>query len=824
MKPLFRPSLVGVLRLLAAASVSPAGAAVGPVVVRVSDWAVMPFSGNVSTATGNPGYMARVNFLKEEPGGTGRMWTCDLNGNLHIFDKAGTPATRSAQMLAQAAARTAYLDFNGQSATADPAEKANVPNAAGTSTSQQAPNGLFPLFTKKSGYANGLVTFEFDPAFESNGRFYTVHIEATSSDGAAGRLPVTTKFPGFNAAGYTTTAVVHPAGAANSDSRHAVLVEWTDSNLANATFEGTARELLRIRYNGRIHPLGDIAFHPTAQPGDPEWGVMYLASGDGGAGESNATGDDGFPWLSSGDRHFSPQRLDSLVGKILRIIPDLSLHGATSSLSANGRYRIPDDNPFTDSVTFPGARKEVWTLGHRNPHRFFWITPPGDPSARMLAVTEIGLHAWEEVNLLKAGKNYGYAEREGPQALVISTSSGSNQTMAPLPSPDTLPVQLTANTFAPGGAAPEYPVIAYPHDAAHGDAISSGFVYQGAAIPALHGKFVFGDITTGRLFCCDPADMFGADDGTAATTAAIQPVELLWDDPNDSPDLGVQAYDRFFEIAEKSYDARGGLDLDLPGGATISGTGRADIRIAVDAAGELFVTSKSDGMIRSLGAVPPPVFTTQPADQWIAAGADAGFTAAATGTPAPDLRWQRLPADGGGWQDLADDSVCSGTRTATLQLEDPGNERSGDRYRCVASCSGTEAYSTEAVLELKTIPNTWLSAYFSTAERANRVVAGDLADPDRDGLVNLLEYAFAFDPEKDSSQLMPKLVKSGANATLAFPVPRTATLDYRVEASTDLTTWSTSGVTLSTAAGTMTASYPMTPHAKAFLRIGVVAK
>jgi hypothetical protein len=483
-----------------------------------------------------------------------------------------------------------------------------------------------------------------------------------------------------------------------------------------------------------------------------------------------------------------------LVGKILRIIPDLSLHGATSTISGNGRYRIPDDNPFTDASTYPGARKEVWTLGHRNPHRFFWFTPPGDPAARVLAVTEIGLHAWEEVNLLKAGDNYGYAEREGPQKLTISTSSGSNQTVGPLPSPDVLATQLTANSYVPGDVVPEYPVIAYPHDADHGDAISSGFLYRGTAIPALHGKFVFGDITTGRLFCCDPADMLAADDGVAATTAAIQPVTPLWDDPNDSPDAGVQPYERFFEIVEEAYDVRGGVDSDLPGGATISGTGRADIRLAVDGAGELLVTSKSDGMIRSLGAVPPPVFTTQPSDQWIAAGADAGFIVAASSTPPPEYRWQRRPADGSGWQDLADDGVYSGTHTASLQLDEPGNERSGDHYRCVASCSGAEAISTEAVLELKTIPNAWLSNYFNATQRADPSIAGDLADPDRDGLVNLLEYAFAFDPEKDSSKLLPKLVKNGANATLSFPVPRTATLDYRVEASTDLATWSTAGV------------------------------
>jgi hypothetical protein len=666
--------LIRALIAVAAAGGACAIAATAPVTVRVTDWASMPFSGNVSATGGNPSYMARINFTKEEPGNTGRMWTCDLNGNLHIFSRGGTPATRTAELLTQARNRSAYLDFNGRSTTADTAELVNLPNATGTATSQVAPNGLFPLFTKKQGYANGLVTFEFDPAYATNGKFYTVHIESVSSDGDTARVPVSTKFPGFNTTGYTPTAVVNPAG---STTRQAVLIEWTDTNCGNLTFEGTARELLRIGFNSHIHPLGDIAFDPTAGPDDPEWGVMYLACGDGGAGESNIANDDSLPTLSPGDRHYSPQRLDSLIGKILRIVPDLTRHTATSSVSANGRYRIPDDNPFTDSASYPGARKEVWTLGHRNPHRFSWYVPPINPAARKLLVTEIGLKAWEEVNVLKGGANYGYAEREGPERLIISTGS-SHQTNGPLPSPDTLQIQLTANSFAPGDVVPEYPVIAYPHTAAFGDAISNGFFYRGTAIPGLQGKFVFADITTGRLWCSEWGDMHAADDGVPSTLAGMQPVTLVWDNPNDSPDAGPQSYDRFFEIVEAGYDFRGGVDSDLPGGATISGTGRADIRLAVDAAGELYVTSKSDGVIRSLGLVAPPVFTTQPVDKWIAVGADADFTVAATSNPAASYRWQRRTSGNIAWQDLADDAVCSGTATATLHLENPGKERSGD--------------------------------------------------------------------------------------------------------------------------------------------------
>ncbi len=798
--------LLAVLLPLASPSILHAATPV-PLVVRVNDWAAMPFSGNVSTSAGNPAYMARVNFMRPEPGGSGRIWVCDLNGNLYIFSPGGTAATRSASLLDQARNRTAYLDFNGESATADASEKTYVPNAAGTAVSAAAPNGLFQLFTKKEGYANGLVTFQFDPGYATNGKFYTIHIESVPDtnlqESETLRKPVTTKFPGLNTAGYTSTPRISPP--TNSATRQAVLIEWTDTNRANTTFEGTAREILRIGYNQKIHPLGDITFNPTAQPGSPEWGVMYLAGGDGGSGESNSS-------------KASPQRLDSMVGKILRIIPDLTLRTGDSSVSPNGRYRIPNENPFTNTATYgSGVRKEIWTLGHRNPHRFTWHLPdePGGPAD--LLVEEIGLNAWEEVNIIRRGKNYGYSNREGPQQLTIS--SGSPVLSSP-PASDTLPIKKDSLTNAPGEFTPVYPVITYPHTSAWGDAITNGFFYKGTAIPALQGKFVFGDITTGRVFCSKWEDMLAADDGVASTTAEVQPVTFLWDDPNDSPDAGLQYYDRFFGIVEEGYDFRGGVDSDLPGSATIAGAGRADIRLAVDAAGELYITSKSDGVIRSLGTV----FVTQPVNRFVNTGVDTSFTASATAETTPSYQWQRQ-APGADWVNLSNDATFTGVTTTTLNLHAPGYTYNASRFRCVATCtSGSQAFSIAALLDLRSIPDAWLSTYFNASEKADVAISGDLADPDHDGLVNLLEYAFGFDPETDSSPSMPVIERVGSNVRLVFPVPRAATMNYTVEKSTDLQNWSSSGITLSTAAGKTTATLPLSSGLQAFLRIQVAPK
>ena len=91
--------------------------------------------------------------------------------------------------------------------------------------------------------------------------------------------------------------------------------------------------------------------------------------------------------------------------------------------------------------------------------------------------------------------------------------------------------------------------------------------------------------------------MLAADDGKPATLAAMHELTIVWDDPTDSPDAGKQTYDTMFPIAKAAYRARGGKDPDLPGARRV-GDGRADAHFAVDAAGELYIFSKTDGMIR----------------------------------------------------------------------------------------------------------------------------------------------------------------------------------------------------------------------------------
>jgi len=70
-------------------------------------------------------------------------------------------------------------------------------------------------------------------------------------------------------------------------------------------------------------------------------------------------------------------------------VPDLREHTSTSAVSDNGRYRIPNDNPF---VMLEGARREIWASGLRNPHRLVWHLAPGGAVEPRLLAFNIGLH------------------------------------------------------------------------------------------------------------------------------------------------------------------------------------------------------------------------------------------------------------------------------------------------------------------------------------------------------------------------------------------------------------------------------------------------
>ena len=339
--------------------------------LELQDYAALPVTAD-NTNTNTRAQLARVNFMRDEPGGR-RFFVNDLNGPLYILDK-------------QKKTFTTYLDFNGRGGRP----------------------GLFPKFTFELNFATGLTNFIFDPDYAKNGVFYTLHMEDPATDAPA--APKAGAVAGLDLTGYTTTPAIPTPTVEGQIEREVVLIEWKDRNPANTTFEGTARELLRLQHPMPIHPLGEMTFNPAARPGDPDWRVMYLGAGDSGSGEQRDS------------RRLNPQRLDTLVGKILRIVPDLGEHTKTSTVSENGRYRIPNDNPFATI-----GRRAQGDLGVRLAQSASAGLGRGPGAARRtptLLAFNIGLVTWETVVVIHKGANYGYPLREGTQSMSSTNGMG----------------------------------------------------------------------------------------------------------------------------------------------------------------------------------------------------------------------------------------------------------------------------------------------------------------------------------------------------------------------------------------------------------------
>ncbi len=392
--------------------------------------------------------------------------------------------------------------------------------------------GAFPLAIYNR-LESGFIGFDFHPEFPRNGLFYTIHAERAAGNPAR---------PDFIPPGFTAADV----------NFHNVITEWRATNPAAAAFQGTRRELLRVAHivQTLTHPMGNVEFNPTARPGSADYGLLYTSGSD--LGFSNGAG-------PHGRNPAQTQRLDSVVTAILRIDPRRPAD--TKGTKGLGDYTIPPGNVFAADGK-PETLGEIYAYGFRNAHRLSW-----DTDGTMFAL-DIGMDHVEEINIVRNGGNYGWMKREGYWENGMTRPGGALNQLFPLPE-DVLDGR-TKDEFV-------YPVAMYDHD--EGVAISGGFAYHGK-IPALQGKFVFGDVNRGRLFATDTAALKRADDGVPRTVAPIEEVQLYIRD-----DGGARVDTAFKALVEKTM------------GATLT---RADLHIGRSRDGELFLTSRQDGWIRML--------------------------------------------------------------------------------------------------------------------------------------------------------------------------------------------------------------------------------
>lgn len=293
-----------------------------------------------------------------------------------------------------------------------------------------------------------------------------------------------------------------------------VLTEWKAVNHFSDKFSGTSRELLRINMVTGAHGVQEITFNPLAKSGDKDFGLLYIGVGDG------ASVQEGYSFL--------PHSKKSVWGAILRINP-------AGNNSRNGKYGIPQDNPFVNEPD-PKTIEEIYAYGFRNPHRITWSR-----KGEMLACN-IGQANSEALYLIKPGHDYGWPLREGN---FLFKPDGNLNNVYPLPANDSI------NKFT-------YPIAEYDHD--EGLAISGGYEYWGKTIAPLKGKFMFGDIPSGRLFY------------------------INMDDIQQGKQAVIQEWGITIKKIPKTLKQACGSD-------------RVDLRFGRDAQGELYVLTKADGRL-----------------------------------------------------------------------------------------------------------------------------------------------------------------------------------------------------------------------------------
>ncbi len=170
-------------------------------------------------------------------------------------------------------------------------------------------------------------------------------------------------------------------------------------------------------------------------------GYLYMGTGDGGSG---------------GDPPNNAQNLNVLLGKILRI--DIN------TPSGGNNYSIPPTNPFAGG----GGAPEIFTVGMRNPWRF-----SRDPVTGTIFCGDVGQDAWEEVDTLYVGKNYGWRCYEG---------------------------NATYNTSGCGPIGNyTFPITVY-QNVGSDISITGGYVYRGSRVPSLVGRYIYADYGSRKVW------------------------------------------------------------------------------------------------------------------------------------------------------------------------------------------------------------------------------------------------------------------------------------------------------------------------------------
>ncbi len=382
--------------------------------------------------------------ITHAPDGSGRVFVCDQAGQIYII--------QNGMMLP-----TPFLDLSPTAANV--ADRKVIPNTTGYSE-----RGLLCI-AFHPGFANPL-----SPGYR---KFY-LNYDKTFVPGVDAD-PLGPLFGTIN----PTQALIGNCVSVIAEFQ----VGLGNPNVADPT---TERRLLLYTQPQSNHNGGQLEFGPELGPGGERY--LYIGVGDGGSQEDNNLGHTGGD--NTGVRPTNglgnAQDKTRLFGKILRIDP-------LGSNGPGGQYGIPVSNPFVG--VGGGVREEIYSYGMRNPWKFSFDKRAG--GTNRLFCGDVGGGRTEEVNLIVSGGNYGWRYKEGVELPTFSSGASVNPLVLP-------PAEVAAMIgpiarYAHPGASVEIPALPQL-----GYSVTGGYVYRGLAIPALQGKFVFGDygqigLTDGRL-------------------------------------------------------------------------------------------------------------------------------------------------------------------------------------------------------------------------------------------------------------------------------------------------------------------------------------
>lgn len=306
-------------------------------------------------------------------------------------------------------------------------------NGNGQSTAQSTDLSLTPAFDNKQ-FNNPLAAVQAENkdwfVVEQGGRIY--RIENTTHN-KTGFLDISNKVKSGGEMGllglaldpeFTSNGIFYVSYTNNDD--YSIIGRYKSKN--NVADPDSEEVILRIAQPFANHNGGHIVFGPD--------GFLYVGFGDGGA---------------AGDPLDNAQNIETLLGTVLRI-----------DVRNQASYAIPDDNPFVNQA----GKDEIFAYGLRNPWRFSFDTQSGE-----LWAADVGQNAWEEIDIIIKGGNYGWNIMEG------------------------------SHCFTVGPCEPEKyiaPVFDYARN--KGKSVTGGYVYRGEKIPELQGYYIYGDYVSGNVW------------------------------------------------------------------------------------------------------------------------------------------------------------------------------------------------------------------------------------------------------------------------------------------------------------------------------------